>query len=296
MSEPEEGSGGRRPAGASGSRTGSAPTFLWRASPPRVRAAPRVVYLPGLGPHSTGRTPRQRLLQRLEVLGLALTFEVWLVGRRSPVHEGMSIADLAAEHASAIRSRFDRPVDVIGESTGGSIALQLALDHPDVVKRLVLVSAAARLRPRGEEAQDEVAARVRAGHPRAAAATMLATTNEGPIRRRLLYLAGLVLGRLVIGRDDPELVLTIEAEDGFDLRGDLSRVAAPTLLIGGGRDGYYSPEFLARTADGIPSAVHVELPRKGHLSAMLDGAVRRAIRAHLQPEGRRGPDGGAASG
>ncbi|HET6825733.1 MAG TPA: hypothetical protein VFH64_07390, partial [Amnibacterium sp.] len=70
----------------------------------------------------------------------------------------------------------------------------------------------------------------------------------------------------------------------FDLQRDLSKVKAPTLLIGGGRDGYYSPELLARTAAGMPDAVHLDLPRKGHLSAMVDGSVRRAIRAHLEPE------------
>ena len=266
------------------SRTGSGGTFLWKASRPRRRAAPPVVFLPGLGPHSTGRTVAQRLLQRLEVLRLAGTFEVWLVGRRGRLRRGTTIADLAEEHAAAIRCRFDRPVDVIGESTGGSIALQLALDHPEVVKRLVLVSAAARLRHRGEEAQEEVADRVREGRPREAAATMLAMTDDRRIRKRLLRVIGLVLGRLAIGRNDRDLVLTIEAEDGFDLQRDLSKVKAPTLLIGGGRDGYYSPELLARTAAGMPDAVHLDLPRKGHLSAMVDGSVRRAIRAHLEPE------------
>jgi pimeloyl-ACP methyl ester carboxylesterase len=263
--------------------------FLWRASPPRLRPAAPVVYLPGLGPHSTGRTPGQRLLQRLEVLGLARTFEVWLVGRRSPVRQDASIAVLAAEHASAIRSRFDVPVDVIGESTGGSIALQLAVDHPEVVKRLVLVSAAALLPRRAAEAQENAAGSLREGHPRDAAATILATTNEHPIRRRLLHLAGYVLGRLAIGRNDRELLRTIDAEDGFDLRTHLSKVRAPTLLIGGGRDGYYSPELLEQTAAGIPDAEHVDLPRKGHLTAMLDTAVVSAIRAHLRPDGYRGP-------
>ena len=228
------------------------------------------------------------MLQRFEVLALARTFEVWLVGRRSRVREGASIADLAAEHASAIRSRFDHPVDVIGESTGGSIALQLAVDHPEVVHRLVLVSAAALLREQGAEAQQDAAASVREGHPRDAAATILATTNDHPIRQRLLYLGGYVLGRLVIGRSDAELLRTIDAEDDFDLRRQLSRVSAPTLLIGGGRDGYYSPGLLEQTAAGIPDAVHVDLPRKGHLSAMLDSAVGRAIRAHLRPDAHQG--------
>lgn len=256
---------------------------LWRASPRRRRPLPPVVYLPGLGPHATGSTPRQRLLQRLEVLGLARTFEVWLVARRTPVPPDATIADLASDHARAVRARFDRPIDVVGESTGGSIALQLAIDHPEQVRRLVLVSAAARMRRQGERAQREAAGDVRAGRARAAAATILGTTTERPALRLLLRAAGYLLGRLAIGSSDRDLVRTIDAEDGFDVTGDLGAVSAPTLLIGGGEDGYYSPELLARTAARMPDAVHLDLPRKGHLSAMLDRSVRKAIRDHLLP-------------
>ncbi|MDH2443504.1 alpha/beta hydrolase [Amnibacterium sp. CER49] len=255
---------------------------LWRASLPHRHPRPSLVHLPGLGPHSTGRTAGQRLLQRIEVLGLSTTFDVWLVARRGFVPGGTTIADLADEHARAIRSRFAQPVDVVGESTGGSIALRLAIDHPDVVRRLVLVSAAAHLARQGERAQEEAAAEVRAGRRRRAAATILETTTRRPALRALLRVAGYALGRLVIGRDDRELARLIDAEDGFDVEEDLGRVVAPTLLIGGAEDGYYSPALLARTAARIPEAEHLELPGKGHLSAMVDADVRRAIRAHLR--------------
>jgi pimeloyl-ACP methyl ester carboxylesterase len=52
----------------------------------------------------------------------------------------MSMAALAAEHADALREAFAEPVDLLGMSTGGSIAQQLAAEHPRVVRRLVLVS------------------------------------------------------------------------------------------------------------------------------------------------------------
>jgi pimeloyl-ACP methyl ester carboxylesterase len=225
------------------------------------------------------------LLQRAEVLGLARTFEVWLVGRRAPVRRGATLPSLAEEHAAAIRSRFSGPVDLIGESTGGSIALQLALDHPELVGRLVLVSAAARMRRRGREAQAHAADLVRKGRRRRAAAAILATTTERRAQRRVLGIAGFLLGRLAIGRDDRALARMIDAEDGFDVRADLGRVSARTLLIGGGRDGYYSSDLFEQTAARIPDATFLELPGKGHLSAALDAGVRRAIRAFLQPSG-----------
>jgi pimeloyl-ACP methyl ester carboxylesterase len=39
--------------------------------------------------------------------------------------------------AAGIRRWFAEPIDVLGVSTGGSVALQVAADHPEVVRRPV---------------------------------------------------------------------------------------------------------------------------------------------------------------
>jgi pimeloyl-ACP methyl ester carboxylesterase len=44
--------------------------------------------------------------------------------------------------ATMIRAEFGGPVDVTGLSTGGSIALYFAAEHPDLVRRLVIHSSA----------------------------------------------------------------------------------------------------------------------------------------------------------
>jgi pimeloyl-ACP methyl ester carboxylesterase len=85
------------------------------------------------------------------------------VNRRRGLRRGMSMAELAGEHAEAIRSSLGGPVDVAGISTGGSIAQQLAADHSDLVRRLVLLSSACRLGPEGRALQRRVAARIRRG-------------------------------------------------------------------------------------------------------------------------------------
>lgn len=268
-----------KPVGTSASANAS---YLWRASTPRSGSVPPVVFLPGLGPQTVGRTRAQRLLQRLEVLGLAGEFEVWLLARRAALRPGTTIEDLAQEHAEAIRLRFDRPVDVIGESTGGSVALQLAVTHPQLVNRLVIVSAAARMRQEGQTAQRGVARSIRGGDRRRAAGAMLGMTTRHAGRARLLRLLGYLLGSLAIGGDDDGLAVMIDAEDGFDIRADLANISAPTLLIGGAQDGYYTPGILRETAARIPNAAHLQLPRKGHLSVGLDRGVRRAIREYLR--------------
>jgi pimeloyl-ACP methyl ester carboxylesterase len=74
---------------------------------------------------------------------------------RRGLPRGMSMAELAAEHADAIRSLEIGPVDVAGLSTDGSIAQQLAAGHPEVVHRLVLLCTACRLGPQGEPCSAE---------------------------------------------------------------------------------------------------------------------------------------------
>ena len=76
------------------------------------------------------------------------------------------MAALAAEHAQALREAFDEPVDLLGASTGGSIAQQLAAEHRDVVRRLAPVSTGCRLGPNAKLLQRQIAARVRAGATR----------------------------------------------------------------------------------------------------------------------------------
>ncbi|WP_327584330.1 lysophospholipase [Nonomuraea sp. NBC_00507] len=73
------------------------------------------------------------------------------------------MADIATQHAQALAERFGEPVDVLGMSSGGSLALQLAADHPEVVRRLVVAGAAYTLTPRTREVQRRYTEAVAAG-------------------------------------------------------------------------------------------------------------------------------------
>lgn len=102
----------------------------------------------GLAPltfdHSTTRAMgRAAMIDRFRFLSGDYT--VYVVNRRPRLHKGASMADIAADYAAMIRADFEWPVDAVGVSTAGSVALQLALDHPEVLRRVVIYSAAHRL-------------------------------------------------------------------------------------------------------------------------------------------------------
>ena len=206
-----------------------------------------------------------------------------LRNRRGGLPRGMTMAQLAAEHADAIRAGLAAPVDVIGSSTGGSIAQQLAADHPDVVRRLVLVSSACRLGPHGRRAQRQVAARVRAGARRRAFALIAA--DLVPPRRGQVALGALgwLLGPALVrdARELDDMATTIEAEDAFDLATCTTPIAAPTLIVAGRDDRFYGPQLFEETARLIPrSELHL-LPGRGHVSVTRDRRLRQALGAFL---------------
>jgi pimeloyl-ACP methyl ester carboxylesterase len=225
--------------------------------------APPLLVLPGLESHAQ---PPDRLGRRMvagSLRPLARGRDVWWVDRRTGLTPGVTIADLADDYAGGLARRHAGPVDLLGTSTGGSIALQLAVDHPHLVRRLVLVSAAARLGPGGRVSQRRVAQALVAGRPRAAGAAMASLLGT-PLSDPLWLALGWLLGPLLFRRGRPDLVATIAAEDAFDLTARLPEVVAPVLVVAGDSDGCYSPELFTATATGVPDGRLVVYPCTGH--------------------------------
>jgi pimeloyl-ACP methyl ester carboxylesterase len=102
-------------------------------------AGPPLVVLPGLGKDNVlpcGMHSRFELATLRAYADAGWT--AYWVTRRPGVAAGVTMADLASDLARALRVEFGEPVDILGFSTGGSVAQQLAVDHADVVRRLVL--------------------------------------------------------------------------------------------------------------------------------------------------------------
>src|SRR4051812_25335825 len=140
-----------------------------------IGAGEPLVFLAGLSADTGFESGMERKMSASMVKPWAGGRRVVFFNRRSGLPRGMTMGEMAAEVADAIRQGLgDGPVDVAGISTGGSIAQQLAADHPDVVRRLVLLSTACRLGPDGRVLQRRVGARIRAGAHRQAFAVMAA--------------------------------------------------------------------------------------------------------------------------
>jgi pimeloyl-ACP methyl ester carboxylesterase len=97
-------------------------------------------------------------------------------------------------------------------------------------------------------------------------------------------LAGLLLGRRLIDNDQDldDMATTIEAEDDFDLA-SCATVQAPTLLLAGRADRFYTPALFEETAALIPRCRLCLLPGRGHITVMKDPAFGSELTAFLGP-------------
>ena len=243
---------------------------------------PPLLYLGGLLPVAGVRTRLARRSAEFSARPLADLRRVLYVNRRPGLPEGLTMAELAADHAAAIRALDTGPVDVVGVSTGGSIAQQLAVDHPQSVRRLVLLSTGCRLLPETRRMQARAAADVRKGRPERAIVSGAADLFFPPLEPIARVLAPL-LSPLVGGLGDlSDLAVTIEAEDAFDLRRAEGTIRAPTLIVCGARDRFYPRPLLEETQRLIPGSRLYIVPRRGHLTAGGNARAIATVRGFLQ--------------
>lgn len=230
----------------------------------RFGQGPPLLMAPGLGPDNTNPTGFMRRMYLSSGAPYAEHFTVYLANRRVGLRPGSTMADLAGDYAEAIESDIGEPVLLHGNSTGGSVALQLAVDHPHLVRRLVLAAAACRLSTHGRRIQADLARLTETGDVRGAWSHLVGAVAPRPLRRPAGALTWLVSGGFTV-EDPSDMLVTIAAEDEFDAEPHLHRVQAPTLVLGGTADPFYSEDLFRRTADGVPDGRAVIFPGKGHL-------------------------------
>ena len=245
----------------------------------RLGTGPRLIVLRGFTTTHDNPTGMQRSFEVKLLAPLARHFDVYAVNRAPGMAPGTTMADIAAQHAAAFRAAFGEPVDLLGFSSGGSIALQIAADHPDVVRRLVLVGAAGRIGAEAAAAQmryiDAVAEGRRGAHH------LAAMKVSSPIGATVLAPLMWLLDPLARPKDPSDMVAFARAEDRFDVMARLGDVTAPTLVIGGERDNVYGLELLRGTADGVRDGRLLVYERASHASAMTDNRLGSDVSGFL---------------
>ncbi|MFO7690539.1 MAG: alpha/beta fold hydrolase [Cryobacterium sp.] len=260
----------------------------------RVGSGPPLVILPGLTLNHEALVGQARQTQARQLRPFTADREVWWINRKPGLTADTTMADLAEHYATALHDKFGTAVDVLGLSTGGTVALQLAVDHPETVRRLVVVASAYRLGSEGRLAQLRAAEALTEQRRDDAGAALLPMFTTNPALQGLLAQVGRVVGPGLFAQASPDLAITLFAEDDVDLRDRLGRITAPTLVIGGDKDPMYPVELFQETAELIPNGRLSLLPGKGHITVQAGPFLARDVLTFLnmdEPAQYRGDTG-----
>jgi pimeloyl-ACP methyl ester carboxylesterase len=101
------------------------------------KGEPLVLLHGGLG--STGMF--DSILPTLIADRQVITVDLYGHGRTALINRPMTMNDMATDVSELLRKLGFKKADILGYSMGGGVALQLAFQHPDMVRKLVIVSA-----------------------------------------------------------------------------------------------------------------------------------------------------------
>jgi pimeloyl-ACP methyl ester carboxylesterase len=227
-----------------------------------------LVYLCGFTSNNRNPSPGlERALTLRTVTPLARAgFQVYFTNRWSGMAADTTFADVAERHAEAIRDHFGGPVDVLGASTGGSLALQLIADHPEVVRKAVVAAAAYTLGPRAKQLQLELLHAIEETGRYPAQAVL--DSMQGKLRlrwiRALLMPVAILTAKRIRIENPRDTIAVLRAEDAFNVRDRLDDIQTETLVICGAQDDFWTPEMFAETACRLPRGKLIMYPNRGH--------------------------------
>ena len=200
-------------------------------------------------------------------------------GRTADVDRPLSYEQMADDTAALMGQLELEQADVVGYSMGGGAALQLAIRHPELVRRLVVISAGFRydaMPPEAIAMFPSITPEMFAGSPMETEHQRLAPDPEG-------------FPKLV------EKLKTLDTTDFAWPEEDIRDIGAPTLIVLGDSDGVrleHAVEFFKLRGGGVmgdlsglPESQLAVLPGTTHFVPPGSGILDRAewLRAMIPP-------------
>ena len=212
---------------------------------------------------------------------LAEVFQVCVFERRNDMPEGYTVRDMALDTARAMEALGLGPAHLFGASQGGMMAMTLAIERPELVKRLVLGSTSARISDgRYRRVFGPWARLARAGDAAALCQAFAEAVYPGRTFEKLKPLLP-ELAKAATAEDLERFAIQTEALEGLDILDGLGRIACPTLVIGGRDDAVVGAAASEAIAARVPGAALYLYDGYGHAAYDLARDYKARLLAFL---------------
>ena len=179
-------------------------------------------------------------------------YTVYLFSRKNDMPEGYTIRDMADDQVLAMKKLGLEQAYLLGVSQGGMISQYIAIDHPEIVKKLILAVTAPNANDVAKEAVTGwIDMANRGDHTALMVDTAEKMYSEEYLRKNRKFFP--LLARFTKPSDYDRFMKNACAILKFDARDELSKINCPTLIIAGDNDktvGNDAPYELSRGIAG----------------------------------------------
>ena len=217
------------------------------------------VILPGLS--ATKITPNARAVER-QYLEIAKNHTVYLFDRRDDMPTGYTNHAVAEDTAAVMKHLGIEKVCLHGVSQGGMIALDMAINHPELVSELIMCVSCAYI-------NDSLSECLRIWRSAAEAGDSLALNTvfvKSLFTKRMLDKVGKALISAMPKYSLETLkqfIIAIDSMNGYDLRSELKRLSCPVYVIGAENDTVMGRTSAAELAN-LLNCEYFVYPEYGH--------------------------------
>lgn len=179
-------------------------------------------------------------------------YTVYLFDRRKDPPETYSVYDMARDTAAAFEELGLAKADIFGASQGGMIAMDIAIEHPELVNKLVLGSTAASISDKGYETMDKWVQLAKAGDAEGlylGFGQMIYPEETFEQYKDTL----IAVAKTVTDEELAHFVINAQGIKGFDVLDDLDRIECPVLLLGSEDDNVLGAEASEQIAERLES-------------------------------------------
>ena len=221
-----------------------------------------LVLLPGLS-DGLATVKGKALLLAAPYRAFFENYTVCMFSRRNELPDGFSIRDMAADQAEAMRTLGLTDACVVGVSQGGMIAQYLAIDHPELVRKLVIAVSAPQCTDVAREfVMGQIGFAERGDHKGLMIDAAEKSYSERYLKKyRRLYP---VIGQIGRPKDYRRFLVNARAILAFDAAEELSKIACPTLILGGADDRIVGVEASRELHERIAGSELTIYPDLGH--------------------------------